>query len=60
MAYTINSGSTPPLATFKQDILELVELFNRGTYPVQTLTPGTIEHLKGIADTSLTTSIVAS
>lgn len=60
MAYTINSGSTPPLATFQADILKLVEIIQRGQFPAQILTQGTVDQLEAICNPSLTTSIVAT
>lgn len=52
MAYTINSGSTPTIANFQADLSELVEILKRGAYPAQTLTPGTIDALAGLANTT--------
>ena len=60
MAYTINSGSTPPLATFQADLLKLAEVLNRNQYPATLLSPGTVDHLRNLSAPALTTSIVAT
>ena len=61
MSVTINSGSTPPLATVQADLLKLVEILNRGCYPATVITPATITTLASLGNTANgTTSIVLS
>lgn len=56
---TLNSGSTPPVATFVQDLSNLVEILKRGGYPANILTPGVIDQLSSLANASTSpTSIV--
>jgi len=52
MAVTINSGSTPTLAIVQADILKLVEILNRGSFPASVLTPGTITTLASLGNTA--------
>lgn len=61
MAFTINSGSNPPLITFQTDMLELVSYLYEGGFMTQQLTAGSIDLLKSIANPANgTTSIVLS
>jgi hypothetical protein len=61
MAFTINSGSNPPITTFQTDMLELVAYLYAGGYLSQQLTAGSLDLLKSIANPANgTTSIVLS
>ena len=54
----ITTATTPTLLAFKQDLLKLVDLMNRGQFPATLLSPGTLTILNNMAnDTTNTTNI---